>query len=269
MLRGLKIASRRQLPTSIRHGIANLYRPGNHAQTVLVALGIGVMFTHDRLSRPARRGRADDSDRAARNAERLPHRYHAQGSGSRSRALKKQHGIDGSAGADRNCRRQVGRSGWRRHSEKGTQRLGPPLPLRAICYIGRRHVRQCRSAPRKMVEQTSSHSRNLHLRRSCENSRRPPRVHHPLDHLRPRPIRARGLHPSHRRNPSSQPRRIHLQHRRTRRIPGHLLRRPPRPTSCGAGAAASTLRSLSHHHGSQHGGCAPNIPRSSGSNLTR
>ena len=45
MLRGLKIASRRQLPTSIRHGIANLYRPGNHAGASLVALGIGVMFT--------------------------------------------------------------------------------------------------------------------------------------------------------------------------------------------------------------------------------
>lgn len=45
MLRGLKIAARRELPTSIRHGIANLYRPGNHAQSVLVALGIGVMFT--------------------------------------------------------------------------------------------------------------------------------------------------------------------------------------------------------------------------------
>ncbi len=45
MLRGLKFASRRRLPTSIRHGIANLYRPGNHAETVLVALGIGVMFT--------------------------------------------------------------------------------------------------------------------------------------------------------------------------------------------------------------------------------
>ena len=45
MLRGLKIASRRKLPASVRHGIANLYRPGNHAQSVLVALGIGVMFT--------------------------------------------------------------------------------------------------------------------------------------------------------------------------------------------------------------------------------
>jgi len=45
MLRGLKLASRRNLPTSIRHGIANLYRPGNHAQSALVALGIGVMFT--------------------------------------------------------------------------------------------------------------------------------------------------------------------------------------------------------------------------------
>lgn len=45
VLRGLKALGRRSLPTSIRHGIANLYRPGNHAQTVLVALGIGVMFT--------------------------------------------------------------------------------------------------------------------------------------------------------------------------------------------------------------------------------
>ena len=45
MLRGLRMLGRRNLPTSLRHGIANLYRPGNHAQSVLVALGIGVMFT--------------------------------------------------------------------------------------------------------------------------------------------------------------------------------------------------------------------------------
>jgi putative ABC transport system permease protein len=45
MLRVLKIASRRRLPASVRHGIANLYRPGAHAQSVLVALGVGVMFT--------------------------------------------------------------------------------------------------------------------------------------------------------------------------------------------------------------------------------
>jgi putative ABC transport system permease protein len=45
MLRGLKILSRAKLPASVRHGIANLYRPGAHAQSVLVALGVGVMFT--------------------------------------------------------------------------------------------------------------------------------------------------------------------------------------------------------------------------------
>ena len=45
MLRSLKVASRTNLPTAVRHGIANLYRPGNHAGSVLVALGIGVMFT--------------------------------------------------------------------------------------------------------------------------------------------------------------------------------------------------------------------------------
>ena len=45
LLRGLRILSRRKLPPSIRHGIANLYRPGNHAQAALIALGVGVMFT--------------------------------------------------------------------------------------------------------------------------------------------------------------------------------------------------------------------------------
>lgn len=35
----------RRFPTSVRYGMANLYRPGNHAGAVLVALGTGVMFT--------------------------------------------------------------------------------------------------------------------------------------------------------------------------------------------------------------------------------
>jgi putative ABC transport system permease protein len=34
-----------RLPASFRHGFANLYRPGNQARSVLVALGVGVMFT--------------------------------------------------------------------------------------------------------------------------------------------------------------------------------------------------------------------------------
>ncbi|MGD0363768.1 MAG: FtsX-like permease family protein [Bryobacteraceae bacterium] len=48
LLRGLRLLMRgsgRALPTPLRQGIANLYRPGNHAQTVLVTLGTGVMFT--------------------------------------------------------------------------------------------------------------------------------------------------------------------------------------------------------------------------------
>ncbi|MFL6416196.1 MAG: ABC transporter permease [Bryobacteraceae bacterium] len=34
-----------QLPSWLHHGFANLYRPGNQARSILVALGIGVMFT--------------------------------------------------------------------------------------------------------------------------------------------------------------------------------------------------------------------------------
>ena len=33
------------IPGALRQGIANLYRPGNQAQTAVVALGVGVMFT--------------------------------------------------------------------------------------------------------------------------------------------------------------------------------------------------------------------------------
>jgi putative ABC transport system permease protein len=44
MRRLVKMFNRR-LPPPLRHGFANLYRPGNQARSVLVALGIGVMFT--------------------------------------------------------------------------------------------------------------------------------------------------------------------------------------------------------------------------------
>jgi len=48
LLRSLRAGLRRspwRLPATLRHGAANLYRPGNHAEAVLVALGVGVMFT--------------------------------------------------------------------------------------------------------------------------------------------------------------------------------------------------------------------------------
>ena len=41
----LRGAAGERLPANLRHGMANLYRPGNQAQTVLVALGLGVMFS--------------------------------------------------------------------------------------------------------------------------------------------------------------------------------------------------------------------------------
>ncbi len=45
VLRLIVRASGRVLPSTFRHGFANLYRPGNQAKAVLVALGVGVMFT--------------------------------------------------------------------------------------------------------------------------------------------------------------------------------------------------------------------------------
>jgi putative ABC transport system permease protein len=48
LLRGLRVVSRhlpRRAGPVIRQGIANLYRPGNHAGAAVMALGVGVMFT--------------------------------------------------------------------------------------------------------------------------------------------------------------------------------------------------------------------------------
>lgn len=46
LLASLKwLVGRVRLPVTLRHGIANLYRPGSHSTAVLVALGVGVMFT--------------------------------------------------------------------------------------------------------------------------------------------------------------------------------------------------------------------------------
>ena len=47
-LRAIKVALRQspwRIPTLARQGFANLYRQGNQAQAILVALGLGVMFT--------------------------------------------------------------------------------------------------------------------------------------------------------------------------------------------------------------------------------
>jgi len=41
----LRTSGAARLPANLRYGMANLYRPGNQAQTVLVALGLGVMFS--------------------------------------------------------------------------------------------------------------------------------------------------------------------------------------------------------------------------------
>ena len=45
LLRALLNKSARAFPSTLRHGLANLYRPGNQAPATLVALGVGVMFT--------------------------------------------------------------------------------------------------------------------------------------------------------------------------------------------------------------------------------
>ena len=44
-LKGVPAVLPFRLPVSLRHGIANLHRPGMHSEVILVALGVGVTFT--------------------------------------------------------------------------------------------------------------------------------------------------------------------------------------------------------------------------------
>jgi putative ABC transport system permease protein len=48
LLRVVRFALERptlRVPATLRHGLGNIYRPGNHARSALVALGVGVTFT--------------------------------------------------------------------------------------------------------------------------------------------------------------------------------------------------------------------------------
>jgi putative ABC transport system permease protein len=44
-VRGFLASAGARLPGAVRHGLANLYRPGNQARPAVIALGVGVMFT--------------------------------------------------------------------------------------------------------------------------------------------------------------------------------------------------------------------------------
>src|SRR5207244_7403918 len=54
LLRGIRVFLERspwRIPSLARQGLANLYRQGNQAQAILVALGLGVMFTDRKSTR--------------------------------------------------------------------------------------------------------------------------------------------------------------------------------------------------------------------------
>jgi len=44
LVRAFLARTRLHLRSSIRHGLANLYRPGNQSAAVLASLGVGVML---------------------------------------------------------------------------------------------------------------------------------------------------------------------------------------------------------------------------------
>ena len=73
-LRAILNRVRLRLPSSLRHGLANLYRPGNQSAPVLAALGTGVMLILAVYLMQSSILQRDSRDRRANLAERVPDR---------------------------------------------------------------------------------------------------------------------------------------------------------------------------------------------------
>ena len=96
----------------LRHGVANLYRPGTHMVAILVALGIGVMFTLSIHLLQLSLGRPAPHQRPARYAQRIYDQHHRSGKGRI---------VGPSRDAGRGDRSAAGRPGSAGYASRGQQ----------------------------------------------------------------------------------------------------------------------------------------------------
>ncbi len=170
MLRVLRMASRGKLPASVRHGIANLYRPGAHAQSVLVALGVGVMFTltiylvqHGMIAEMNRTSPPGMPnvfliDIAPKDRDAVLDLVKAAARRGRD------------AGIDRHRCRQTDQRERPGRREDGFEGLRPPISLAPLCHIGGRNAGLCESRTRQLVEFPFRQPASMRGSRRGENS---------------------------------------------------------------------------------------------------
>ena len=256
-LRGVRAALRHApaaLPGMLRHGIANLYRPGNQAQSAVVALGVGVMFTltvflvQNALVRQIR-GSAPPG---------MPNVFLLDIPGPQRQTvadfIATQPGVTAAPDVAQAVAARIAAID------------GVPveqLPLRAFGrrFLRTRSVTEMESKPPEtqilsgawwrpgdrdpQACVTEEAARILHLKTGIGDR---------LGHLEAARADARGLHPAHRIHPHERAFRIHLQSRPAYRLARGLLRQRARAPARCALAAARHVPALPHRDGGQHGG---------------
>ena len=115
LMRLLKFVVQRsaRMPVLLRHAIANLYRPGSQATAVLIALGVGVMFTLTVFLVQRSVLKRDFAQRTAGHGERLLPRHHARSAGGADGIIRANPGTESEpellsdsllpAGGDQRC----------------------------------------------------------------------------------------------------------------------------------------------------------------------
>ncbi len=183
-----------RLPGAVRHGIANLYRPGNQAQAAVVALGVGVMFTLTvYLVQNALVGQIRGSAPTG-HAERVSAGYSGRAAAGRGRSYPGSAGCENGAGGG--LRRGGPYHGGRRPARRkaGPSRLCAPIcayPLgdRHGCHAGRYG-----NPERPVVEAGCPRAPGLRQRRGVQDSESQAGLADRLEHLEPQHPDARGLH---------------------------------------------------------------------------
>ena len=231
---------------ALRHGIANLYRPGNQAQSAVVALGVGVMFTltvflvQSALVRQIR-GSAPPG---------MPNVFLLDIPGAQRQAVSDL------------IQSQPGVTAAPEVAEAVAARItaidGVPvenLPLRDFGrrFLRTRSVTEMETKPPETVILSGAwwtpgdrQPAGLPQRRGRPHPQHQGGRHDRLGHLEASRADARGVHPAHRIHPHDGAFRVHLQSRPACRPARHLLWQRARAARRRAGAAARDVPAIPH-----------------------
>ena len=150
----------RKLPGTLRHGVANLYRPGNHAQAALVALGIGVMFTLTVFL--VQRGMMAEMFKSAPPG--MPNVFLLDITAKERDALveliRKQRGIEGAPDVVGTVAAKIVRINGTPVETFASRSVGPAIPARPRRRVGRGETAIYRHPGGRVVESESAASRS-------------------------------------------------------------------------------------------------------------